>query len=154
MSKVLIASVDLGCSDEILTILSMLSAQNIFYRPKEKQAQVRGVIHQPNAYCNNIVDCSGSMYKFLTCACETHMRHMVKARSVPFSDQRRTTPAACRQCCMRLLAEVGLCVCEFGLRALKSFHLALSGVQADQKRAKFFQPEGDHLTLQLPPVHD
>lgn len=39
MSKVLIASVDLGCSDEILTILSMLSAQNIFYRPKEKQAQ-------------------------------------------------------------------------------------------------------------------
>jgi HrpA-like RNA helicase len=43
MSKVLIASVDLGCSDEILTILSMLSAQNIFYRPKEKQAQVRGI---------------------------------------------------------------------------------------------------------------
>lgn len=42
MSKCLIASVDLGCSDEILTILSMLSAQNIFYRPKEKQAQVRG----------------------------------------------------------------------------------------------------------------
>jgi ATP-dependent RNA helicase DHX8/PRP22 len=37
MSKVLIASVDLGCSDEILTILGMLSAQNIFYRPKEKQ---------------------------------------------------------------------------------------------------------------------
>lgn len=38
-AQVLIASVDLGCSDEILTILSMLSAQNIFYRPKEKQAQ-------------------------------------------------------------------------------------------------------------------
>ena len=38
MSKVLIASVDLGCSDEILTILAMLSAQNIFFRPKEKQA--------------------------------------------------------------------------------------------------------------------
>lgn len=40
MSKVLIASVDLGCSDEILTILAMLSAQNIFFRPKEKAAQV------------------------------------------------------------------------------------------------------------------
>ncbi|GMH39385.1 hypothetical protein BSKO_07283 [Bryopsis sp. KO-2023] len=39
MSKVLIASVDLGCSEEILTILAMLSAQNIFYRPREKQAQ-------------------------------------------------------------------------------------------------------------------
>merc|ERR1711924_420506 len=30
---------DLGCSEEGLTILSMLSAQNIFYRPKEKQNQ-------------------------------------------------------------------------------------------------------------------
>jgi ATP-dependent RNA helicase DHX8/PRP22 len=39
MSKMLLASVDLGCSDEILTIISMLSAQNIFYRPREKQAQ-------------------------------------------------------------------------------------------------------------------
>ena len=39
MSKMLIASVDIGCSDEILTIVAMLSAQNIFHRPKEKQAQ-------------------------------------------------------------------------------------------------------------------
>ena len=37
MSKMLIASVDLGCAEEILTIVAMLSAQNIFYRPKEKQ---------------------------------------------------------------------------------------------------------------------
>ena len=41
VSKMLIASVDLGCSEEILTIIGMLSAQNIFYRPREKQAQVR-----------------------------------------------------------------------------------------------------------------
>ncbi len=39
MSKMLIASVDLGCSDEVLTIVAMLSAQNIFHRPREKQAQ-------------------------------------------------------------------------------------------------------------------
>ncbi|CAL5229034.1 g12281 [Coccomyxa viridis] len=39
VSKMLIASVDLGCSEEILTIIGMLSAQNIFYRPREKQAQ-------------------------------------------------------------------------------------------------------------------
>mmetsp|Transcript_17127 Transcript_17127/g.28162 ORF Transcript_17127/g.28162 Transcript_17127/m.28162 type:complete len:1215 (+) Transcript_17127:84-3728(+) len=39
LSKMLIASVDLGCSDEILTIVAMLSVQNVFYRPKEKQAQ-------------------------------------------------------------------------------------------------------------------
>jgi hypothetical protein len=31
-SKMLIASVDLGCSEEVLTIIGMLSAQNIFYR--------------------------------------------------------------------------------------------------------------------------
>ena len=38
-SKMLIASVEMGCSDEILTIVAMLSVQNVFYRPKEKQAQ-------------------------------------------------------------------------------------------------------------------
>jgi len=37
LAKVLIISVDLRCSDEILTIVSMLSVQNVFYRPKEKQ---------------------------------------------------------------------------------------------------------------------
>ena len=35
----LIQSVDLGCSDEILTLVSMLNVQNVFYRPKEKQTQ-------------------------------------------------------------------------------------------------------------------
>ena len=39
LSKILIQSVDLGCSDEVLTVTSMLSVQNIWYRPKEKQAQ-------------------------------------------------------------------------------------------------------------------
>jgi ATP-dependent RNA helicase DHX8/PRP22 len=39
MSKVLLASVDLGCSDEIITIMSMLQVQNVFYRPRDKQAQ-------------------------------------------------------------------------------------------------------------------
>jgi len=34
----LIASVDLGCSDELLTIVSMLSVENVFYRPKDKQS--------------------------------------------------------------------------------------------------------------------
>uniref|UniRef100_A0A0K0FAG4 RNA helicase n=1 Tax=Strongyloides venezuelensis TaxID=75913 RepID=A0A0K0FAG4_STRVS len=39
LSKLLIMSVDLKCSDEILTIVSMLSVQNVFYRPKDKQEQ-------------------------------------------------------------------------------------------------------------------
>lgn len=36
LSKTLIMSVHLGCADEVLTIVSMLSVQNIFYRPKER----------------------------------------------------------------------------------------------------------------------
>lgn len=34
LSKMLIQSVHLGCSEEILTIVSVLSVQNVFYRPK------------------------------------------------------------------------------------------------------------------------
>merc|ERR1719447_546019 len=50
LSKMLIMSVSLGCSDEILTIVSMLSVQNVFYRPKEKQAiadQRKAKFNQP-----------------------------------------------------------------------------------------------------------
>lgn len=39
LAKILITSVDMKCSDEVLTIVAMLSVQNVFYRPKEKQAQ-------------------------------------------------------------------------------------------------------------------
>lgn len=37
LSKMTLTSVDLGCSDEIITIVAMLSVQNVFYRPREKQ---------------------------------------------------------------------------------------------------------------------
>ena len=50
LSKMLIMSVNLQCSDEILTIVSMLSVQNVFYRPKEKQAladQKKAKFNQP-----------------------------------------------------------------------------------------------------------
>ncbi|KAJ4880660.1 hypothetical protein Rs2_37715 [Raphanus sativus] len=39
LSKMLLASVDLGCSDEVLTVIAMIQTENIFYRPREKQAQ-------------------------------------------------------------------------------------------------------------------
>ncbi|CAN0914605.1 Probable pre-mRNA-splicing factor ATP-dependent RNA helicase DEAH5 [Linum grandiflorum] len=39
LSKMLLASVGFGCSNEILTIIAMIQTGNIFYRPKEKQAQ-------------------------------------------------------------------------------------------------------------------
>uniref|UniRef100_A0A0B7B2H2 RNA helicase n=1 Tax=Arion vulgaris TaxID=1028688 RepID=A0A0B7B2H2_9EUPU len=50
LSKMLIMSVHLACSDEILTIVSMLSVQNVFYRPKDKQAVAdskKAKFHQP-----------------------------------------------------------------------------------------------------------
>ncbi|KAF8518624.1 P-loop containing nucleoside triphosphate hydrolase protein [Gautieria morchelliformis] len=49
-AKMLIASVDLGCSEEILSVVAMLSVQNVFYRPKEKQGQAdskKAKFHQP-----------------------------------------------------------------------------------------------------------
>ncbi|EXJ84291.1 adenosinetriphosphatase [Capronia epimyces CBS 606.96] len=51
LSKVLIASVEIGCSEEVLTIVAMLSVQNVFYRPKEKQQQAdqkKSKFHDPH----------------------------------------------------------------------------------------------------------
>ena len=39
LSKILLTSVQLNCADEVLTVVSMLSVDNVWYRPKEKQAQ-------------------------------------------------------------------------------------------------------------------
>ncbi|XP_022637450.1 probable pre-mRNA-splicing factor ATP-dependent RNA helicase DEAH5 [Vigna radiata var. radiata] len=50
LSKIMLASVDLGCSDEILTIIAMIQTGNIFYRPREKQGrayQKRAKFFQP-----------------------------------------------------------------------------------------------------------
>ncbi|VDN14802.1 unnamed protein product [Dibothriocephalus latus] len=50
LSKMLIMSVHLACSEEVLTIVSMLSVQNVFYRPKEKTEladQRKAKFHQP-----------------------------------------------------------------------------------------------------------
>jgi ATP-dependent RNA helicase DHX8/PRP22 len=40
LSKMLIVSAELGCSEEILTIVAMLSVENPFYRPKDKESEV------------------------------------------------------------------------------------------------------------------
>jgi len=50
LSKMLLTACDLKCSDEIMTIVAMLSVQNVFYRPKDKQAmsdQKKARFHQP-----------------------------------------------------------------------------------------------------------
>ncbi|KAJ9151053.1 Helicase associated domain-containing protein [Coniochaeta hoffmannii] len=51
LAKVLIAAVDMGCSDEILSIVAMLNLPTVFYRPKEKQAQAdqkKAKFHDPH----------------------------------------------------------------------------------------------------------
>ncbi|TGJ85834.1 hypothetical protein E0Z10_g2905 [Xylaria hypoxylon] len=51
MAKVLIYSVDIGCSDEIMTIVAMMNMPTIFYRPKEKQTladQKKAKFHDPH----------------------------------------------------------------------------------------------------------
>lgn len=52
LSKALIKSVEMHCSDEILTIVAMISAtQSIFYRPREKQQQAdqkKAKFHDPS----------------------------------------------------------------------------------------------------------
>ncbi len=51
LAKVLIASVELGCSDELLSIVAMLSVPTVFYRPKEKQTQAdqkKAKFHDPH----------------------------------------------------------------------------------------------------------
>jgi pre-mRNA-splicing factor ATP-dependent RNA helicase DHX38/PRP16 len=39
LAKLLITSEDYGCSEEMLTIVSMLSVPSVFYRPKERQEE-------------------------------------------------------------------------------------------------------------------
>jgi ATP-dependent RNA helicase DHX8/PRP22 len=49
-AKILIQSAEIGCSDEILSIVAMLQAQNIFYRPKDRQTKAderKAKFHQP-----------------------------------------------------------------------------------------------------------
>lgn len=51
LAKVLIYSVEMGCSEEILSIVAMLSVQTVFYRPKEKQQQAdqkKAKFHDPH----------------------------------------------------------------------------------------------------------
>ncbi|KAL3766674.1 hypothetical protein ACHAWU_003430 [Discostella pseudostelligera] len=50
LSKMLLLSVDLGCSDEILTITALLSVENPFYRPRDKQGQAVTISGIPNTF--------------------------------------------------------------------------------------------------------
>lgn len=50
MSKMLLVGVDYECADEMITVVSMLSVQNVYYRPRDKQTmadQKKAQFHQP-----------------------------------------------------------------------------------------------------------
>ena len=63
LAKMLIASVDLRCSEEIPSIVSMLSVQNVFYHPKEKHDQAdskKAKFHQPEGdHLTLLTECTG-----------------------------------------------------------------------------------------------
>ena len=67
VSKMLIASVDLGCSEEVLTIIGMLSAQNIFYRPREKQSQVGARVQRAASGRRSTVVVRATSFVWLQC---------------------------------------------------------------------------------------
>ena len=91
LSKVLIASVDYGCSEEVLTIIAMLSVtQSVFYRPKERQQQAdqkKARFHDPhgdhltllnvyNGWKQNKYDTKWCFDNFI------QARHMRRARDI------------------------------------------------------------------------
>jgi len=45
MSKMLITSCDMGCSDEMLIIVSMLSVPTIFFRPRGREEDAGKFFH-------------------------------------------------------------------------------------------------------------
>ena len=51
LAKVLIAAVEMGCADEMMSVVAMLSVQNVFHRPKDKQQQAdqkKSKFHDPH----------------------------------------------------------------------------------------------------------
>ncbi|CAI4060127.1 hypothetical protein SKDZ_05G0830 [Saccharomyces kudriavzevii ZP591] len=90
LSRSLLSSVDEQCSDEIVTIISMLSVQNVFYRPKDKQLEAdnkKARFHHP--YGDHLtllnVYTRWQQANYSEQYCKTnflHFRHLKRARDV------------------------------------------------------------------------
>ncbi|CAI1947862.1 hypothetical protein SEUBUCD646_0E00940 [Saccharomyces eubayanus] len=90
LSRSLLSSVDQQCSDEIVTIISMLSVQNVFYRPKDKQLEAdhkKARFHHP--YGDHLtllnVYTRWQQADYSEQYCKTnflHFRHLRRARDV------------------------------------------------------------------------
>ena len=55
LAKILLTASSMGCSDEVLTIVSMLSVKYVFIRPSEKQKRKQKVISQPPVTGHSLV---------------------------------------------------------------------------------------------------
>jgi ATP-dependent RNA helicase DHX8/PRP22 len=92
LAKMLIASVELKCSEEILTIVAMLSVPTVFYRPRDKQTQTqadakKARFHQPEGdHLTLLATYDGwKAAGFSDAWCEAHFiqaQHMRRARDV------------------------------------------------------------------------
>uniref|UniRef100_A0A8C2KMM8 RNA helicase n=1 Tax=Cyprinus carpio TaxID=7962 RepID=A0A8C2KMM8_CYPCA len=88
LSKMLIVSCDMGCSADILIIVSMLSVPSIFYRPKgreEESDQVREKFSVPESdhltYLNVYLQWKNNNYSSIWC--NDHFIHTKAMRKVP-----------------------------------------------------------------------
>jgi len=78
LCKMLIMSVHLGCSEEMLTIVSMLSVQNVFYRPKVRNATKKQQRYSLGGFCvrasgvGSEHTCQNKFVAGLDCACTLH----------------------------------------------------------------------------------
>jgi ATP-dependent RNA helicase DHX8/PRP22 len=90
LAKMLIASVELKCSEEILTIVAMLSVPNVFYRPRDKQEQAdakKAKFHQPEGDHLTLLTTydawkAGGFSDVWCTAHFIHAQHMQRARDV------------------------------------------------------------------------
>uniref|UniRef100_A0A3P8XTQ8 ATP-dependent RNA helicase DHX8 n=1 Tax=Esox lucius TaxID=8010 RepID=A0A3P8XTQ8_ESOLU len=70
LCKMLIMSVHLGCSEEMLTIVSMLSVQNVFYRPKYRCLSLRHKL--------DVVSCGKATVRVQKAICSGFFRNAAK----------------------------------------------------------------------------
>ena len=90
LARMLVASVEFKCSDEVLTIAAMLSVPSVFYRPRDKQAQAdakKAKFHQPEGdHLTLLATYDGwKASGFSDAWCDDHfiqVEHMQKAQDV------------------------------------------------------------------------
>lgn len=84
LAKMLISSVELGCSEEVLSIAAMLNINNVFYRPKEKQAQAdarKARLNQPEGDHITLLTIY-NMWKASNCSSSWCHENFVQARAM------------------------------------------------------------------------